>query len=282
MYVCVCVFLFLSFCKNKNTKYIDSHKKCKLIGQVKVIAKSTNYNLIFPQLLTGISSNFDFYWQWERKEILFIRFSKLVFMCKNNNGSHKIRLVIFYCNYINNQVRSKNTYNNVISLFFLVQDFVHVENYFKRLFVCRSESIFWFWYCGARLASTCTYMYRAHARVHITHTHRNDLNYTNSRACKSIHVHRAYRVYGTNWGELLVRFRKKGSRRFCTDVTGADDPIVPLRTKIPETGCESSKRIARCSRIVYARDMRSWRIVVTNIVLFLNSIHGFYFVHLFY
>lgn len=106
-------------------------------------------------------------------------------------------------------------------------------------------------YVGANLsfgsdiaARTCTYAYRAHARVHITHTHRNDLNYTDSRACKSIHVHRAYRVYGTNWGELLVRFRKKGSRRFRADVTGANDPIVPLRIKIPETGCESSKRIA--------------------------------------
>jgi len=77
------------------------------------------------------------------------------------------------------------------------------------------------------------------------HTRRNDLNYTDSRACEFIHVHvGAYRVYGTNWGELLVRFRKKGSRRFRADVTGADDPIVPLRTKIPGTGCNSSKRIA--------------------------------------
>ncbi|RLU19962.1 hypothetical protein DMN91_008521 [Ooceraea biroi] len=33
--------------------------------------------------------------------------------------------------------------------------------------------------------------------------HRDDLNYTDSRACESIHVHGAYRVYGTNWGELL-------------------------------------------------------------------------------
>lgn len=42
----------------------------------------------------------------------------------------------------------------------------------------------------------------------------------------------------------LVRFRKKGFRRFRADVTGADDPIVPLRAEIPGTGCESLKRIA--------------------------------------
>lgn len=120
----------------------------------------------------------------------------------------------------------------------------------------------------------CTY--RAHARVHITHTQRNDLNYTDSRACKSIHVHRAYRVYRTNWGELLVRFRKKGSRRFRADVTGTNDPIVPLRIKIPETGCESSKRIARYNRIVYAHNIRASHSDKYYLIFKFDSIYLFF------
>lgn len=146
-----------------------------------------------------------------------------------------------------------------------MQDFVHVGSYFKRLFVCRGESIFWFWYCCAHMhiciSCTCTCAYHAH-----------------SQKWSELHRLARLQIYPRSSGvpgvrDQLGRTAGSISQKGLPTVSSWRHGRQWSYSSITNQNSWNRLRIVQTHRVMQWDCLCSQHcIIVTNIILFLNSL----------